>query len=94
MNLFVTFQFTGIIAITFYSSTIFENATGDKDTGNVVNLIATGIFSITPFFGGELCKRFGRKPLMIFGKLILSIVLLFIGIFTFVYEESEGSSSV
>lgn len=48
-----------------------------------------GIFGIIPFLGGELCKRFGRRPLMIWGKVLLSIILLLIGVFTLVYEESN-----
>lgn len=53
-----------------------------------------GIFSLMPLVGGEICKRSGRKPMMIVGKSALSIILLLIGVFTWVYNENEGEDGL
>ena len=70
-------QVSGIMAIVFYSNTIFEEAAG-KDSAPLFTLIAMVCQTLGTFGTGLIIERFGRKTLLIIGYSIglMSLLLL------------------
>ncbi|CEJ56450.1 hypothetical protein PMG11_02656 [Penicillium brasilianum] len=79
----IFFQMAGSNAINYYSPRIFRSIglTGSKTT-----LVSTGIYGIvrlvTVFFAMYfVVDRFGRKPMLIFGSIVMAISMWLIGAF-------------
>ena len=75
-------QLSGINAVTFYSTSIFEKLGG----GVFMSRVYTCTLGVTIFISSivsiPLLKRFGRKTLLVSGQLFLAIDLFLLGMFT------------
>jgi len=72
-------QFVGINVVLYYAGNIFRNMGAATDTSLLQTIIVGAInmlFTIVAIFSVD---RFGRKPLMIAGGLIMSISMLLLG---------------
>lgn len=84
-------QFSGINAIMYYSTEIFQNATGNTDAAftssvwiGLVNLVAT-------FIAICFVDKAGRKPLLLIGNAIQVVALVIVGI---IYARSPHSPAL
>jgi SP family xylose:H+ symportor-like MFS transporter len=81
-------QFVGINVVLYYAGNIFRNMGAGTDTSLLQTIIVGAInmlFTIVAVFSVD---RFGRKPLMITGGLIMSISMLLLG-FSFYTGQTE-----
>lgn len=74
-------------AIIFYSTTIFENCFGDKQLANYMTVVSGFILMFFSFLSGFLTKRFGRKPIILTGEVILILTLIVSGIVSFISKD-------
>lgn len=85
-------QFVGINVVLYYAGNIFRNMGAGTDTSLLQTIIVGAInmlFTIVAIFSVD---RFGRKPLMIAGGLIMSISMLLLG-FSF-YAGQTGVAAL
>jgi len=74
-------QLSGINAVVFYSSYIFQAVTSNsQNTIIILTIMLSVLMVITSFLAGAFTKCFGRKTILWFGTLIclLSLALLFV----------------
>jgi len=85
MLLYCISQFTGSSALTFYSTMIFtqsqddDSGNSDIDAVNQLNLILAVMKIFSALVGGVLADKLGRRPLLVYGNIAITISLFLIG---------------
>lgn len=85
-------QFVGINVVLYYAPEIFKTMGANTDTALLQQIIVGAInlsFTVLAIFTVD---KFGRKPLMIIGALIMSVSMLILG--TTFYTNSVGMGSL
>ncbi|KAH9838602.1 general substrate transporter [Rhodofomes roseus] len=82
-------QWTGVNAILYYAPTIFQSL---GQTGNTVNLLATGVVGIVMWVATIPAvlwvDKVGRKPVLVSGALLMAACHLIIAVLTGLYQHS------
>ena len=75
-------QFTGVNALIFYSTQIFQQSdSGDGGSSAVLLTTLFGVFNLlATIVSGQVIKRFGRKTILIWGDIAIASCLISIGI--------------
>lgn len=69
-------QFVGINAVFYYSTTIFKTLGFGEQSALQQTLIVTGVKVLAIILGMILIDRVGRRPLMLFGSITMSVALI------------------
>lgn len=69
-------QFVGINAVFYYSTTIFKTLGFGEQTALQQTLIVTGVKVLAIIGGMILIDKVGRRPLMLFGSITMSLALI------------------
>lgn len=72
-------QFVGINVVLYYAGNIFRNMGASTDTSLLQTIIVGAINMLFTIIAVFTVDRFGRKPLMIAGAIIMSISMLLLG---------------
>jgi SP family xylose:H+ symportor-like MFS transporter len=73
-------QFVGINVVLYYAGNIFRNMGASTDTSLLQTIIVGAINMLFTIIAVFTVDRFGRKPLMISGAVIMAISMLLLGI--------------
>jgi MFS transporter, SP family, xylose:H+ symportor len=73
-------QFVGINVVMYYAGNIFRNMGASDDTSLLQTIIVGAINMLFTIIAIYTVDRFGRKPLMITGAIIMAICMLSLGI--------------
>ena len=73
-------QFSGIIATTFYSTSLFKQINGDMFMSRIYTTIMGLVNLISSLFSIYLLSNYGRKPLLIYSQMIMAAVLGYLGL--------------
>lgn len=93
--IFIFFMlYIGINAIVFYSATIFENSLGNKELANYMTIVSGVILMAFAFMSGIFTKRYGRKPILMLGEVVLIITLVLVGIVSLVSRHQVDEKNV
>ncbi|KAJ5690314.1 hypothetical protein N7462_004706 [Penicillium macrosclerotiorum] len=89
----IFFQMAGSNAINYYSPRIFRSI---GVTGTQTTLVSTGIYGIVRLLAVFLAMyfavdRFGRKPMLVFGSIIIAISMWLIGVCVKIQERESNS---
>lgn len=89
-------QLTGMNAITFYASQIFQSKSDVYDIyeGIKISLMTTGVNLAFTILSTLFIDRFGRKPLLIVGYLIMIIFIFLTGLFEYFNQLTLQKVSV
>ncbi len=80
-------QFVGINVVLYYASNIFRNMGASTDSSLLQTIIIGAINMIFTVVAIYTVDKFGRKPLMIIGALIMAVSMISLGLsFAFHYE--------
>ena len=85
-------QFVGINVVLYYAPEIFKTMGANTDTALLQQIVVGAInlsFTVLAIFTVD---KFGRKPLMIIGALVMSVAMLILG--TTFYTNSVGMGSL
>jgi SP family xylose:H+ symportor-like MFS transporter len=80
-------QFVGINVVLYYAGNIFRNMGASTDTSLLQTIIVGAINMIFTIIAVFTVDRFGRKPLMITGAVIMAISMLSLG-FSFYLKQT------
>lgn len=83
LGCFIAFlqQMTGVNALIFYSNVIFKGAGGSStSTATTLSAVFNVLNLVSTLFSGLVLKFFGRKPILIFGNIAISVCLLSISL--------------
>lgn len=87
-------QTSGSMAILLYSTTIFEGVGGGKTMARVY----TFLMGLVTIFSGlitlPIIGKFGRRTILIFGQVLITLNLLILGLCTGIYETSVGVQAI
>lgn len=86
---FFFFQFTGINAVLFYTTTIFEEANIGLEAG-IASIIVVSSQIVGTTFSAALVDRFGRRPMMMVSTVLMALSHISIG--TFFTLKNSGQS--
>ncbi|OMJ89584.1 hypothetical protein SteCoe_8206 [Stentor coeruleus] len=75
-------QFSGVNSAVIYSTYIFEELGGSTYMARIYTIITVIVFFMGCFLSILLLNKFGRKTMLIFGTISLSIVMFLLGIVT------------
>ena len=78
----ILYQLSGLTAILFYSTSIFNQLGGGIFLSRLLTFIMGVVSLISSIFSVFLLKSFGRKTLLVSGQLFLAIDLLLLGLFS------------
>ena len=77
-------QVSGINAGIFYSTQIFKELGGGDFMSKLYTLITSIVFMIASLVTIPLLSKYGRRPMLISGQILLAIDLIFLGIVTII----------
>ena len=80
-------QFVGINVVLYYAGNIFRNMGASTDTSLLQTIIVGAINMLFTVIAVFTVDRFGRKPLMIAGALIMAVSMLSLG-FSFYFRQT------
>jgi SP family xylose:H+ symportor-like MFS transporter len=81
-------QFVGINAVLYYAPEIFKNMGASSNAAFMQTVIVGGVNFIFTLIAYVTVDRYGRKPLLLWGALIMAASMLALG--TFFYNQSLG----
>ena len=86
-------QLTGISAIYFYSSLLFES---EDDPYNIsVGNRVTALIAATNFVSAAVAlpfvDRLGRKPMLVVGFFVMSVAIILVGVFKILHNDLLAS---
>lgn len=85
-------QFVGINAVLYYAPEIFKNMGASKNAAFLQTVIVGGVNFIFTLIAYVTVDRFGRKPLLLVGALIMGFSMLALGVFF--YNQSVGVAAL
>lgn len=59
-----------------------------------MSVIYSLLYIICSFFSGSLIKKYGRKPLLIYGNLIITAILASIGVISYMIREDVENGTI
>lgn len=86
-------QLSGINAIVFYSSKIFEDSTGDKKVANYMTIVSGVLLMVFSFSASIFSKKYGRKTILALGNFGLMFFLIIVGICAIITRDTEDIST-
>jgi SP family xylose:H+ symportor-like MFS transporter len=84
-------QFVGINVVLYYAGNIFRNMGASTDTSLLQTIIVGAINMLFTVIAVFTVDRFGRKPLMITGALIMAVSMLLLGFAFFLRHTGPGA---
>jgi MFS transporter, SP family, xylose:H+ symportor len=85
-------QFVGINVVLYYAGNIFRNMGSSTDTSLLQTIIVGAVNVVFTIIAIYTVDRFGRKPLMIIGGLVMAFSMIILG--TTFYLEYQGILSL
>ncbi|XP_073969045.1 facilitated trehalose transporter Tret1-like isoform X2 [Rhodnius prolixus] len=87
-------QLSGINAVIFYTSQIFQSA-GSKLAPSVATIIVGAVSVVATYVSTLMVDRLGRKPLLFISDLVMALSSLVLGIFFWIQtHEPEKATSI
>lgn len=86
-------QFSGVNAVIFYTSSIFEAAGSDMDK-NLSPIIVGIVQFVSTFVSTLVVDRLGRKILLLGSALVMFICTLLLGVFFYLKDDNQDVDSI
>ncbi|KAK9501849.1 hypothetical protein O3M35_012500 [Rhynocoris fuscipes] len=84
-------QLSGINAVVFYTSTIFESAGSSLDPA-VATIIVGAIMFVATFVSTLVVDKLGRKPLLFASDLVMALAALILGVFFWILAHDKETA--
>ncbi|XP_011158174.1 facilitated trehalose transporter Tret1 isoform X2 [Solenopsis invicta] len=86
-------QMSGVNAIIFYSSDIFERA-GSSIEPNIATIIVGAVQAVSVFFGTLVIDRLGRRILLLASIIMMFVTTLILGVYFYCIENNTAFDDI